>query len=89
MKVPNQLASVFLEIRYDTMPKLTKGQGVQPLSIGGGGGSNVTCWHIDTSTSCPLGGAVGMWCKDNSRCSDGSLRDSGWYPCGICIGGDL
>ena len=51
--------------------------------------SNVTCQHTNTDTACPLGGVFGMWCKDNSRCSDGSTRSSGWYPCGICIGGDF
>jgi len=44
---------------------------------------DVHCEHTNTDTFC-LG--FSMWCKDNSRCSDGSTRSSGWYPCGVCIG---
>ena len=44
---------------------------------------DVYCWHTTTDTYCT--GFV-MWCKDNSQCSDGSRRSSGWYPCGGCFG---
>jgi hypothetical protein len=43
----------------------------------------VSCWHTTTDTFCA---GFSMWCKDNSRCSDGSTRSSGWYPCGLCFG---
>lgn len=41
------------------------------------------CRHVNTDTYCT--GFV-EWCKDNSICSDGSTRSSGWYPCGACFG---
>ncbi len=43
----------------------------------------VVCQHTNTDTSCT---GVVEWCKDNSVCSDGSSRSSGWYVCGACFG---
>jgi hypothetical protein len=38
-----------------------------------------------TTTACPLGGIFGLWCRD--YCFQTPI--SGWYPCGICFGGDI
>jgi hypothetical protein len=43
----------------------------------------VECRHTNTETYCT---AFVEWCKDNSICSDGTTRSSGWYACGACIG---
>jgi len=43
----------------------------------------VYCWHTTTDTYCT---GIVEWCKDNSICSDGSTRSSGWYACGVCFG---
>lgn len=45
--------------------------------------TGVTCTHTNTQTACT--GFI-FWCKDNSICSDGTTRSSGWYPCGACFG---
>jgi hypothetical protein len=43
-------------------------------------------WLQRTKTACPLGGIFGLWCRDYC----GETQPLGWwYPCGICIGGDL
>jgi hypothetical protein len=44
---------------------------------------DVQCRHSNTETYCT---AFVEWCKDNSFCSDGTSRSSGWYPCGACFG---
>jgi hypothetical protein len=43
-------------------------------------------WLVRTKTACPLGGIFGLWCRD--YCGE-TQPISGWYPCGICFGGDI
>ena len=40
---------------------------------------------LRTETSCPFGGILGLWCRDFCQ----STPISSWYPCGICLGGDI
>ena len=56
-----------------------------PSPVRRGTGSTCPSHLLRTDTACPLGGVVGLWCRD--FCQRDAI--SFWYPCGVCVGGDL
>ncbi len=45
--------------------------------------------YAQTKKTCPFGGAIGLWCRDYCGPPEGNRPISGWYFCGICIGGEF